>query len=253
MKTSIFYLTLAIATGTNLSRALAIGKSETPRSFELKYFDARGAAETSRIIFAIADEEYIDTRYEITPGTMVAPDFVKAKERGELDMNLARAPLLVADSGAMIGQSKAIERFLAKKFGLMGSSDIEAAQIDCIAEHCRDVQTAQRNKGFSFFNREKSEEEKAAARKEWFETDMPTMLEKIEKSITLTSAKSGFAVGSSNSYADVAIFSLLKDCLDSEDSMKAAEKCDNLLSISKRISNDEKVLKWVENRPKTNF
>lgn len=253
MKSSIFYLTLAINAVTNLSSALAISKNKVATPFELKYFGARGAAETTRIIFALADEEYTDTRYEITPGTMIAPDFVKAKESKELDMNLARAPLLLTDDGAMIGQSKAIERYLAKKFGLMGSSDIEAAQIDCAAEHCLDVQTAQRNKGFSFFNREKSEEEKAAARKEWFETDMPTILGKIENSIVLTSEEIGYAVGNSNSYADVTIFSLLKDCSDSEDAMKAAEKCDNLLAIANRIASDEKVIKWIENRPKTNF
>lgn len=221
---------------------------------ELKYFNARGAAETARIIFALAGEEYTDTRFEITPGTMVAPDFVKAKESGDLDMNLGRAPLLVTSDG-IIGQSKAIERFLAKKFGLMGSSDIECAQIDCIAEHCRDVKDAERRKGFSFFNREKSEEEKAAARKEWFEKDMPQMLEKVEKCIGLTSGEVGYAVGNKSSYADVAIFSLLKDCMvpDAEDTIKAAENCKHLLAIANRVANDGKVAKWIESRPVTQF
>ncbi len=278
---SILLITAAILQSSP-STAFAAASTNT---MELKYFNARGAAETIRTIFAIAGEEYVDTRFEITPGTMIASDFVAAKESGDLDMNLGRAPLLVTSEG-VIGQSKAIERYLAKKFDLMGSSDIEAAQIDCIVEHCRDVKDAAGKKiiinsllfklypknnnllkryltlkllgkkGFSAFNREKTDEEKAAARKEWFEKDMLTMLGKIEKAISLTSGESGYAVGSKTSHADIAIFSLLKDCTfqqDAEDTIKAADKCAKLLEIAKRIASDENVARWVESRPTTMF
>uniref|UniRef100_A0A7S2JZ40 Glutathione transferase n=1 Tax=Leptocylindrus danicus TaxID=163516 RepID=A0A7S2JZ40_9STRA len=187
---------------------------------------------------------------------MSAPEFKAAKESGELDANLGRAPLLLIDGNRPIGQSKAIERYLAKKCGLMGDSDLDAAQIDCIAEHCRDVKDAQMRKGFSAFNRDKSDEEKTEARKEWFETDMPVMLEKVEKAVKLTSGKDGYAFGEKNSYADVAIFSLLKDCTmdaDKEDTLKAAENCALLVSIAERISNEPNVSKWVESRPKSMF
>lgn len=81
-------------------------------------------------------------------------------------MNLNRAPVLVTSDGQTIGQSKAIERYLAKQFGLMGNTLEEEAMIDCIAEHCRDVKDAARYKGFSKFTKNKTEEEKAEARKE---------------------------------------------------------------------------------------
>jgi len=239
-----------ISTITSTSNALA-----APPNLELKYFGARGAAETARIILALANKEYKDTRFEITPGTMSAPEFLAAKESGDLDMNLGRAPLLLVD-GKPLGQSKAIERYLAKTFGLMGESDFEAAQIDCIAEHCRDVKDAQMKKGFSAFNREKNEEEKAKARKEWFEIDMPTMLDKIEKSIKMTSAKEGYAVGDKNSYADVAIFSLLRDCTmqsDQDETLKAAGGCKLLMAIADRIASDENVSKWIQTRPSSMF
>lgn len=231
-----------------------------PSSLELKYFEARGAAETARIILALENQEYSDTRYEITPGTMNAPEFQAAKESGELDVNLGRAPLLVVrdDDGKenVIGQSRTIERFLASRFGLMGSSDIEAAQIDCIGEHCRDIKDAAGKKGFSMFTRDKTDEEKAAARKEWFEEGMPEMLEKVEKAVKITSGGDGYAVGEKNSYADIAIFSLLRDCTieaDQNDTLKAAEKCELLMSIADRIAKDEHVSKWVAERPKSMF
>ena len=40
---------------------------------------------------------------------------------------------------AEIGQSKAIERYIARRYGLLGANEIEAAQIDAITEHIRDA------------------------------------------------------------------------------------------------------------------
>jgi prostaglandin-H2 D-isomerase / glutathione transferase len=231
-------------------------------TMELKYFNARGAAEVIRLLLAMADEPYTDTRFVIEPGTMNAPAFQAAKENGDLVMNLGRAPVLVvtdsdsAGGSVVIGQSKAIERFLAKKFGFMGQTDVEAAQIDCIAEHCVDVRLAQMRKGFSMFNKDKTPEEKETLRKEWFHTDLPTMLAKMEQSVEQTSQAQGFAVGSQTSYADITIFALLKDCtMQAEQPLveKAAEKCELLVSIANRIAQDENIAKWVATRPVTNF
>lgn len=46
-------------------------------------------------------------------------------------------PILYIDGQPKVGQSKAIERFLAKQFGLFGANDVEGAQIDMIGEHVR--------------------------------------------------------------------------------------------------------------------
>jgi len=241
---------------TALSTLFSSFALAAPSSLELKYFDARGAIETARIILALGKHEYKDTRYTITPGSMEAPEFKEAKESGALDANLGRAPLLVVDDSHIIGQSKVIERYLAKKCGLMGSSDIEEAQIDCIAEHCRDIKDAAAKKGFSFFSRDKTDEEKAAAKKEWFEEEMPTMLGKLEKAIQIYSGGDGFAFGTSTSYADVAIFSLLKDCTmqgEAEATWKAAADCPSLLAVAEKIASDEGVSKWVADRPVTMF
>mmetsp|Transcript_177 Transcript_177/g.186 ORF Transcript_177/g.186 Transcript_177/m.186 type:complete len:251 (+) Transcript_177:121-873(+) len=248
---TIKVITLSALCLTQHSIALA-----SPPKLELKYFDARGAAETSRLLLTLAGAEYKDTRYTITPGTMAAPAFLAAKESNELDMNLSRAPVLVVDDEVTIGQSRTIERFLARTLGLMGDSEVEASLVDCITEHCRDVKDAQMKKGFSFFTRDKTEEEKATAREEWFSEDMPTMLGKIEKVLQQTSGATGYAVGKQTSYADAVIFSLLGDGMGADDntsSLKAAEKCEQLTAIVNRISTDERVSKWLQNRPVTKF
>jgi len=185
---------------------------------------------------------------------METPEFTAAKESGELVANMNRAPLLVTPDG-VIGQSKAMERFLAKRFGLMGKDAVQEAMIDCVAEHCRDIKDAERKKGFSFFARDKTEEEKKALREEWYSTDLPVWLKKLEDAVKVTSKAEGYAVGEELSYADVAIFCLLKDCApsDLEDSTKACEGCPTLSAVADNVAGNEKVSAWLKSRPETMF
>ena len=44
--------------------------------------------------------------------------------------------------GFALGQSPAIARFIGRELGLMGRSDAEAAQIDAVVEHVRDIRHA---------------------------------------------------------------------------------------------------------------
>jgi glutathione S-transferase len=242
---------LVVLASISVTSALA---TATATSFQLKYFDIKGVAETSRILFAIGQEKYDDARYKIDPATFKSTEFLAAKEAGDLKMNLYRAPVLVTPEGATIGQSKAIERYLARRFKLMGKTPEDEAVIDCIAEHCRDVKDAARQKGFSMFTRNKTDEEKAEARKEWFETDMPEMLGKIEQAVKETGS-SGYAFGATMSYADVTIWALLRDCLaaDSEDTAKASASCSALNAISENVAADPGVAKWLSERPESMF
>lgn len=227
------------------------GGAKKNRKLQLKYFNARGAAETARLIFKIAGKDFDDHRFEITPGKMRSPDFETAREAGELKANLNRAPVLVTEKGAVIGQSKAIERYLARRFNLMGKNPEEQAMIDAIAEHCRDVRDAQMRKGFSRFS-PKKEKEKAVARKEWFSKDLPVLLEKIDASVRETGS-AGYSVGSSMSLADIVIFSTFRDGppSDKEENAKALEKFSALSAIVNSVESHPAVAKWLESRPET--
>lgn len=240
---------------SSLSATSAFAASSAPTKLQLKYFDIRGVAETCRVILALGEEDYDDARYKIDPATFQSPEFLEAKQNGDLKMNLNRAPILVTPDGQTIGQSKAIERYLARRFGLMGQTPEDEAVVDCIAEHCRDVKDAARSKGFSKFTKNKSEEDKARDRTEWFETDMPGMLVKIEEAVQETSASGGFSFGNTPSYADVVIWSLLRDCsaADLEDTTKAAEGCAALNAIADQIASNAGVSKWLEERPESMF
>jgi glutathione S-transferase len=230
--------------------ASALATSASPS--RLRYFDIKGAAEMSRILFALAGEEYVDDRFAIDQQTFSSPAFQEAKESGELKMNLNRAPVLITPSGATIGQSKAIERYLSRRFGLMGETPEDEAMIDCIAEHCRDVKDAAMRKGFSRFAKGKTDEEKAQLRKEWFETDMPQMLGKIEDVVKETGS-AGYAYGENTSYADVVIWALLRDCVaaDLDDTAKAAKQCSALNAIADNVAANDGVGKYLKERPES--
>ena len=231
----------------------------TKTSLKLQYFNGRGVVETSRLLLALADQDYEDARFEIAPGTMESPEFQNAKQSGKLVMNMGRAPILTVEqqdgSTVTIGQSKAIERYLARRLGFMGASEIEAAQIDCIAEHCRDVKYAQMRKRFSPFIRDRSDQEKEHDRKEWFESDMPAMLKNLEAAIRETSKAKGFAVGDSISLADLSIFCMLKDGFPAyqEATLAATKDCPVLLEIIDAVEQNPRISAWLKSRPETSF
>jgi glutathione S-transferase len=237
-----------------VSTCSAFAASASNGNLQLKYFNGRGAAETCRILLAIGGEPYDDVRFDFTPGKMESPAFNEAKAVGDLKQNLDRAPVLVTPEGETIGQSKVIERYLARRFDLMGSTSEEEAMIDCVSEHCRDVRDAQIRKGFGFFARGKTDEEKAVLRNEWFETDMPALLEKVDAAVQETGIP-GYAVGDDLTYADVAIFCLLKDCspTDQKETEHAAANCEALKAIADTVGRDSRVLAWIESRPASNF
>lgn len=219
----------------------------------LRYFDGRGVAETARLLFAVAGEKYEDMRYPIsfgTPGdfsTLKRDEFLADKEAGKFDINMGKVPVLEVGSAFRLPQSKAIERYLARKFGMMGSTPEEEAWVDAMAEHVRDINDAYNRKGITFM---KDEEKKAELTRTWFDEELPELLGKFEKALPGTSA--GFAVGNKMSYADVTIFKLLKDTYQQDAGLAFAD-CPKLQAIVDNVAKTEGLQKWLEERPKTMF
>uniref|UniRef100_A0A1I7XEN0 glutathione transferase n=1 Tax=Heterorhabditis bacteriophora TaxID=37862 RepID=A0A1I7XEN0_HETBA len=74
--------------------------------YKLTYFNGRGAAEISRQLFALAGQEYEDVRYE-------RDEWPQHKD----EMPFGQIPVLEVD-GKKLAQSYAINRFLARQFGI---------------------------------------------------------------------------------------------------------------------------------------
>jgi glutathione S-transferase len=222
------------------------GGEQPEAHFHLRYFDARGVAETSRLLVVLggAQERFTDERWPLDfskPRDEMAPGMAAARAQGLLAANLDRAPVLVVDGKHEIGQSKSIERFLAKKLGLLGGDDIEAAKIDMFTEHVRDL-------------KDKYQQAKRVAKREtlaaFFSTTMPTFLQKMER--VCTGDGGGPLVGSKLSLADVALFVLITDYFDNKEGAKEALRdCPKLAASVEAVGAQPAIGAYLAQRPVT--
>ena len=228
---------------------------------KLTYFDVRGLAETSRFLFAIGGEEYEDYRYpleviDMSKHEMLKEEFDKDKEEGKLVRSLNKVPFLEVD-GVVIPQSKAIERFLARRFNMMGDTELESAQIDSICECVRDFKDMYQKV------RAKPEDEKSEAMNEWFTVTLVERLGLLENLLSdcccldkeeALKPGCGYSVGNRLSLADVVLYCFITQFFDNKEaSYNATLAAPRLRKIVDSVSKNEKVIEWLKTRPKTLF
>ena len=216
---------------------------------KLCYFNGRGLAETARLLFAISSTEYEDFRYpleviDFSKHEMVKDEFDKDKSEGKLVLSLNKLPYLECDDGTIIPQSKTIERFLGKRFDLMGDNDLECAKIDSICECVRDFKDMYQKV------RSLPEEEKEKGMVEWFTVTLVEKLTLLEGIL----GENGFSVGSKLSLADVVLFAFITQFFDNKEaSYNATLATPRLKAIVDSVQSNEKVIEWLEKGPKTVF
>jgi len=220
-------------------------------SYKLTYFDIRGLAETARLMFAIAKQEYEDCRLSISLefkdgkpdfSTIKRPEFDAAKAAGELDGSGGKVPLLTVDGEFKIGQSKAIERYAASALGLAGSTPVEAAQIDAVGETIRDIKDSyQKAKG------------DAETKEKFFAEGLPASLALLAKS--LPSASGPWLIGSNISYADIVVFNFLtsqKGFFDDSDKAKQAYMtCPRIAASIEAVEANTDLQAYIASRKET--
>lgn len=216
---------------------------------KLTYFNGRGLAETSRLILAYNNVEYEDFRYPLKVNDWKTHDMTKvefdlAKTNGELKRSMNKVPFLEVE-GQVICQSKAIERYLGRTLGMMGSTELEGAMVDSICEVVRDVKDMYQGV------RRLPEEEKKEGMVKWFAETMPNKLSDLEH---ILGDVDGYSVGNSTSLSDIVLFSLLTQFFDDKDSArKSLTHNSKLRSIVMRIESHPNILNWLDSRPETSF
>ncbi|KAH7666395.1 GST-5 protein, partial [Aphelenchoides avenae] len=96
--------------------------------YKVVYFDARGAGEVARLILRHAGVDFEDQRVQHSEW----PGELKAKAP------FGKLPWLEVD-GKKLPESGAMNRYLARKFGLAGKDEWEQAWVDAIADAFKDV------------------------------------------------------------------------------------------------------------------
>ncbi|XP_067933702.1 glutathione S-transferase 1-like isoform X1 [Watersipora subatra] len=192
---------------------------------KLIYFDTKGRAEGTRLLFKLAGKDFIDCRLTKEEWAALKPSTPK----GQL-------PVLEVD-GKMICESNAIARYVARELNLYGSSNWEAAVVDMIAESCSGIG----EKAFHALYA-KTEEEKAEAAK-----SVTEVLQATDK-LTAHIKKGKFILGDKASLADTAVYSII-DLL--QEHMKEL-KMDEYPTISELVKNYTEipaVADWLKTRP----
>ena len=148
-------------------------------------------------------------------------------------------PIFEIDGKTTIVQSHAIQRYVAREFGMYGKNNLESTRIDEIQDTINDLidifRTAFRNP---------DEDKKKELMKKLQEEDGPKYLGYLDKLIA-TSGKNGFAVSDSLSLADCLVHSIV-DFLQLTDKVKAYPK---VAASIKRVEENANIAKWLKARP----
>ena len=217
----------------------------------VRYFGVKGAAEVIRHVMSLAEQPWTEEEWPVDMRKMpnlaaASPGFAAARDSGDLDLNLGRAPVVVIQDGKNrleLGQSKTIERYLARRFGLLGDDEHEAAHIDMIAEHIRDVK-----------DKYKTANDKAT----FLAVGFPEYMEKLDMAIRVIGGGSGGGpplIGKSLSLADVSLFVLMKDFFDEEHQAAAAaaiRQCPRLLRSVEETEQHPGIVSYRAKRQQTN-
>lgn len=217
------------------------------KKIKLTYFNGKGMAETSRILLAAAKVDYEDFRYPLKINDWKTYDFTRDefdndKANGKLWRSMGKVPFIEVD-GIIISQSKAIERYLAHRYGFMGENLLEAGLIDSYCEYLRDFKTA--------YHKEKKKENRKEAMDNWFNVLLVKKLEDFDKILSDNGKNnSRFSLGNKLSLADISIYSFLVEYFDDKEGVLSAYKnCNKLKSIVKNVKENTNISHWINNRP----
>ena len=213
---------------------------------KLTYFNVRGLAETIRMLLAVAKVEYEDYRYpleviDMSTHQMVKEEFDSDKAEGKLLKSLNKVPFLEVD-GVVIPQSKTIERYLAVKYNMMGSNDLESARIDSICEYVRDFK--------DMYQKVRTSENKEDDMNTWFTVTLVERLSLLDNILDVD----GYSVGSSTSLSDIVLYSFITGFFDNKEAaINATLATPKLRMIIERVDSIPEMHSWLASRPKTDF
>ena len=203
-------------------------------TYKLYYFNGRGLAETSRLIFAAAGEKYEDIRIE-------RDDWPKHKP----DMPLGQMPVLEYN-GVKLTQSKAIARFLANQFHLAGKDTLEQAKVDAVVDTINDTLAPMMK-----LRTETDEAKKAELTKKFVGEELPQALKSLETLATQYGNGGAFFVGNQLTWADLLFHNFATIYLELD--ADALKNFPWLAKNRQEVEHQPKIAQYLKQRPVTAF
>ncbi|GAV03519.1 hypothetical protein RvY_13928 [Ramazzottius varieornatus] len=207
------------------------------KRFRFYYFDIRCRGELARFILGAAGVDYEDIRVNLASWPALKDD-TPFKTLPVLDFN-----------GVQLGQSMAIARYLATEFGLRGRTPYEQALADSVAEAADDVLASH----LEFMFEERSSK-KENMKRVFMESTLPDFLLYLDQFQKVYSEEYGYIVGSKLTYADLAVYSLLEQLMSATIiDMNYFSYYKYPTELRKRIMSNGKLMRYINNRPRTDF
>ncbi|XP_022081075.1 glutathione S-transferase 1-like [Acanthaster planci] len=195
-------------------------------SYKLVYFNIRGRAEPTRMMLNYVGQKFEDVRYS-------SEEWVKHKPTTPFQ----QLPYLEVD-GKIIPQSRVIEGFVAREFGLNGASNEETTTIDLVTAVLKDIMDPL---GKIFY--EKDEVKKKELSATYYGETAPRFLKGLEDILKTNNGGDGFFVGSKISRADIVFYVSMELSLK-DDVLKEYPK---LYSLKERVAKDPKIAAYLKN------
>lgn len=218
--------------------------------FKLVYFDTKGNAETIRLILKIAGVDFEDYRYSIDTeknnGLIKSSDFERDRKLGLFEKSLGELPCLEISSNGrteILSNVYGIERYLSKKYDLMGKTLFEEAKIDCVCEHIRNIR--EKYKNLNHYQKLKSD----ISKNNYFTEHLKQELENLV--CILEPDNTPFSVGNKISLADICIYTLITvDMNDHKElAFPIAGKIKKIRNVIIKVSNIPEVREWTKTYP----
>ena len=205
---------------------------------KLIYFNLMGRAETARLILAQAGVSYEDKR-------------IKKEEWPALKASLpmGQLPVLEVD-GKTIGQSMAIARYCAKRFGLAGKDELEGALADQAVDQVSDFLDE-----VIKVMKEPEEAKKAEMGKQLKVEKLPALLASMEKLLKGQGGK--YFAGSSLTWADIVVYQFVSLKVPRPNQPKALIEesdltgCPAISALVATVGALPNIKKWEQTRPVT--
>lgn len=224
---------VALGVGALIGQSLA-SKPKSLGHVKISYLPGRGLAETTRLLLAEAGADWEDIR--------LTQDQVKELKGTKLPYN--QVPILECSRypGLVVAQSQAIQRFVAKHYGLYGKDIIETTLIDGVLEAILDIRIDSRVNVYS------QPEEKKPEGKKKMETELfPKHLALLEN--ILRRSGTDYFVGDKISIADIQFFNTFWSF--KTDYPNVLNAFPLLQALYQRVSERPRISEWLHKRPVT--
>ncbi|CAF2915714.1 unnamed protein product [Rotaria sp. Silwood2] len=203
-------------------------------TYKLHYFNGRGRAEVSRLIFAAAGQKFEDIRYE-------GSEWPSHKS----EMPLGQMPVLEFD-GVKLPQSLSIARFLAKQFDLGGKDNLEQAKVDAVVDTMVDGVAK-----FGQIRREVDEAKRQADMEKFIVDELPKHMQNLEVLAKAYNNDGPFFVGNHLTWCDLFVYDMLENVLHVDGS--ALNRYSWLQRNRQEVEQQPKIAAYLKSRSQTPF